>query len=51
LYVESDGCVTWEHAAGLDDDGIGRIVDEAINALQANGMRLPRREKPGTPVD
>jgi hypothetical protein len=44
FYVESDGCTTWEHSGSLDDDGIGRIVDEAINALRANGMRLPKRQ-------
>jgi hypothetical protein len=44
FYVESDGCTTWEHSGSLDDDGIGGIVDEAINALRANGMRLPKRQ-------
>jgi hypothetical protein len=45
FYVERDGCVTWEHTGTLDDDGIGKLVDEAITALRANGIRLPRREK------
>lgn len=45
FHVEGDGCVTWDcPVARLDDDGIGRIVDEAINALRANGTRLPRRQ-------
>jgi excisionase family DNA binding protein len=46
FHIDSDGSVEWSYpGANLDDDGIGRIVDEAINALRANGMRLPRREK------
>jgi hypothetical protein len=44
FHVDGDGSVEWTFpGASLDDDGIGRLVDEAINALRANGMRLPRR--------
>jgi hypothetical protein len=45
LHIDSDGEVVWHRpGAKLDDDGIGRILDEAINALRANGMRLPTRQ-------
>jgi hypothetical protein len=44
FHVDGDGAVEWTFpGASLDDDGIGRLVDEAINALRANGTRLPRR--------
>jgi hypothetical protein len=44
FHVDGDGSVEWTFpGASLDDDGIGRLVDEAVNALRANGMRLPRR--------
>ena len=44
FHVDGDGSVEWTFpGASLDDDGIGRLVDEAINALRANGMRRPRR--------
>jgi hypothetical protein len=45
FHVDDDGSVEWTFpGAKLDDDGIGRLVDEAINALRANGMRLPKRQ-------
>jgi hypothetical protein len=45
FHVDDDGSVEWTFpGASLDDDGIGRLVDEAVNALRANGMRLPRRQ-------
>ena len=43
FYVEYDGCIMWERPEGLDDDGIDRTVDEAINCLRVNGIALPRR--------
>lgn len=45
FHVDDDGSAAWEFpGSGLDDDGIGRLVDEAVNALRARGMRLPRRQ-------
>jgi len=45
FHVDDDGSVEWTFpGAKLDDDGIGRLVDEAINALRAHGMRLPKRQ-------
>lgn len=45
LHIDLDGGVTWEFPGSkLDDDGIGRLVDEAINSLRASGVRLPRRQ-------
>jgi hypothetical protein len=45
FHVDGDGSVEWTFpGASLDDDGIGRLVDEAISALRANGMRLPKRQ-------
>jgi hypothetical protein len=46
FHIDSDGCVEWAFPGAElgNDDGIGRIVDEAVNALRANGMRLPRRQ-------
>jgi hypothetical protein len=49
LHIDSDDEVMWHYpGAKLDDDGIGRLLDEAINALRANGMRLPRRRAEGS---
>jgi hypothetical protein len=45
LHIDDDGRATWDFpGARLDDDGIGRMTDEAINCLRANGVRLPRRQ-------
>jgi hypothetical protein len=46
FHIDSDGCVEWTFPGAElgSDDGIGRIVDEAINALRASGVRLPRRQ-------
>jgi hypothetical protein len=44
--IDDDGSATW-HLPGAkldDDDVIGRMVDEVVNALRANGMRLPQRK-------
>jgi hypothetical protein len=38
IHVEKDGCVTWEYPGSLDDAGINKIADEAINALRATGV-------------
>jgi hypothetical protein len=38
MHVEKDGCVTWECSGSLDDAGIGKIADEATNALRATGL-------------
>jgi hypothetical protein len=45
MHFESDGCVTWEYDGSLDAAGIGRAMDEAINALRATGVR----SRPGPP--
>jgi hypothetical protein len=45
FHVDDGGSVEWTFpGVKLNDDGIGRLVDEAINALRANGMRLPKRQ-------
>jgi hypothetical protein len=46
FHVDDDGTATWRFPGSNldDDDAIGRMVDEAINALRANGMRLPQRK-------
>jgi hypothetical protein len=45
FHVDDDGSAEWAFPGSqLDDDGIGRLVDEAINALRASGMRLPKRQ-------
>jgi len=46
FHIDSDGCVEWAFPGAelSNDDGIGRMVDEAINALRASGVRLPRRQ-------
>jgi hypothetical protein len=39
IHVEKDGSVTWVYSGSLDDAGIGKILDEATNALRATGLR------------
>jgi hypothetical protein len=40
VHVGSDGCVIWEYSGSLDAAGIGKIADEATNALRGTGMRV-----------
>jgi hypothetical protein len=44
LHIDDDGSAAWDFpGAGLDDDeGIGRLIDEAMNALRASRLQLPR---------
>ena len=46
FHVDGDGSVEWTFPGSAldDDDAIGRLVDEAISALRASGVRLPRRQ-------
>ncbi len=46
LHIDDDGSAAWEFpGTGLDDDGIGRLIDEAVNALRASRLQLPRRQQ------
>jgi hypothetical protein len=40
LRISDDASVTWEYFGTLDGDGSSKILDEAINALRATGLRL-----------
>jgi hypothetical protein len=45
FHVDDDGSVEWAFpGAGMDDKGIDLLMGEAINALRANGVPLPKRE-------
>jgi 1-aminocyclopropane-1-carboxylate deaminase/D-cysteine desulfhydrase-like pyridoxal-dependent ACC family enzyme len=44
LRISDDASVTWEYSGTFDGDGSGTILDEAINALRATGLRLQRGE-------
>lgn len=45
FHIDDDGIAAWDFpGATLDDDGVGRMVDEAITVLRANGVRLPKRQ-------
>lgn len=49
LHIDDDGTVAWHYYAGkLDDEGIGRLVAEAIDTLRGSGRVLPRRERGAT---
>lgn len=49
LHIDDDGTVAWHYFAGkLDDEGIGRLVGEAIDTLRGTGRVLPRRERGAT---
>jgi hypothetical protein len=45
LHIDDDGSAAWDFPrAGPDDDGVGRLINEAVNALQTSGLQLPRRQ-------
>jgi hypothetical protein len=38
MQIEKEGWVTWEFTGSVDDAGISKLTDEAINALRATGL-------------
>jgi hypothetical protein len=45
IRIGDDGAITWEFFADLSEAGVGRLLDEATNALRATGMRFRRETR------
>lgn len=45
IRIGDDGAITWEFFGDLSEAGVGRLLDEATNALRATGVRLQRETR------